>query len=314
VTGEVQPPASRRLCVVADVERFSGRGNLNLLAIQGILREVIEAAVGHAGIPWHAVETEDKGDGLLVQLPPDIDEPRVIPALVSGASLALQRANARAPLPQRIRLRVAITQGIRHIGPTGRVGDAVIAACRMVDCQELRTAFARHPDRALGIIVADDLYRDVIAHGYPGLDPAGFGRVSISIPEKRFTELAWTHVPESASGALRPAPRDNRISPATAAAGIAAAGAVAGGLIEAGFHQPAAHEAAEPVPSDWDADAGDASDWHGYSEHVPDENPHHGHDWEEPWAGAESYSGEDDSVRPEGNDWTHHDGGHGGFG
>jgi hypothetical protein len=316
MTRDAQPPASRRLCVVADIERFSGRGNLNQLAIQGSLREVIEAAVGHAAIPWHAVETEDKGDGLLVQLPPDIDEPRVIPALVSGLSLALQRANAGTPPLRRIRLRVAITQGIRHIGPTGRIGDAVIAACRMVDCHELRAALARYPDRMVGVIVADDLYRDVIAHGYPGLDPAAFDQVSISIPEKRFTELAWTHVPEPASGALRRPPYDSRARRATAAgAGIAAAGAVAGGLIEAELHHHAAHEAAEPVAPDWDTAAGAAAEWHGHPEYGPGEDPDHDHGWEEPWATAEPCQpAEDGWPHPDGDDGAHHDDGYGDFG
>jgi hypothetical protein len=111
------------------------------------------------------------------------------------------------------------------------VGDAVIAACRLVDCRELRAAFAIHPGRDLGLIVADDLYRDVIAHGYPGLDLAAFTEVKIRIPEKGFEETAWTCVPDPVTGEPLPPPRDLRAARAAAAAtGIAGVGALAGGL------------------------------------------------------------------------------------
>lgn len=245
------PPASRRLCTVVDVEKYSGRGNVSQLAVQRNLREIAEAAVGHAGLPWRTVEVEDKGDGLLLQLPADIDEPRVIPALVTGFSLGLRHANTHSPASQRIRLRMALTQGIRHIGPTGRVGDAVIAACRLADCAELRAAFAPYGDRDLGLIVADDLFRDVIAHGYPGLAPAAFTMVKVRIPEKGFEELAWTFVPEPASGTLRPAPKGAGLARAAASAGTAVAGALGGGLIEAGLHHHADHEGADWPEPDW---------------------------------------------------------------
>jgi hypothetical protein len=247
------PSASRRIFVVTDIERFSGRGNVNQLAMERNLSEIARQAISHAQLHWRDVEVEYKGDGLLLQLPPGADEPRVIPALITGHLLAVRLANLRAPGSQRIRLRMALTQGISHPGPTGSVGSAVIAACRLADCAELRAAFAPHPHRDLGLIVADDLYRDVIAHGYPGLAPAAFTMVKVGIPEKGFAEQAWTCVPEPASGALRPGPKDTRaIRAAASAAGIAAAGALAGGLIEAGLRD----HADPPAVENPDFDAG----------------------------------------------------------
>jgi hypothetical protein len=269
------PPASRRVCVVLDIEKFSGRGNVSQLAMQRSLREIAIRAAGHARLHWRDIEVEEKGDGLLMQLPADADEPRVLPALVNGHCLAVRAVNLLAPGPRRIRLRMALTQGIRHVGATGRVGDAVIAACRLVDCRELRAALAAHPSRDLGLIVADDLYRDVIAHGYSGLDPAAFAEVKVRIPDKGFEQTAWTCVPDPVSGRLLPPPRDLRAArAAAAAAGIAGVGAVGGGLIETAVHQhadpahadpahehgesPSAHEFLEPDPlgeGSWDGHA-----------------------------------------------------------
>lgn len=247
------PPASRRICAVVDIERFSGRGNVNQLAMERNLREIARRAAGHARLYWSDVEVENRGDGLLLRLPPAVDEPRVIPALITGHILALRLANMRAPSSQRIRLRMALTQGISHPGATGSVGNAVIAACRLVDCGELRAALEQHPHRELGVIVADDLYRDVIAHGYPGLDPAAFSMTKVRIPEKGFDEQAWTCVPEPVGGALRRGPRDTRaIRVAASAAGLSGASAFAGGLIEASLHDHAdpspADQSLEPAP------------------------------------------------------------------
>jgi hypothetical protein len=234
------PPASRRICAVVDIERFSGRGNVNQLAMERNLREIARRAVGHARLYWSDVKVENRGDGLLLRLPPAVDEPRVIPDLITGHVLAVRLANMRAPGSQRIRLRMALTQGISHPGPTGSVGEAVIAACRLVDCAELRAALAQRPARELGVIVADDLYRDVIAHGYPGLDPAAFTMTKICIPEKGFEEQAWTYVPEPAAGALRRGPRDTRaVRAGASAAGIAGASAFAGALIETSLNDQA---------------------------------------------------------------------------
>lgn len=246
------PSASRRICVVVDIERFSRRGNVQRLAMQRTLRGIAASGISHARLYWSDIEKEDKGDGLLMQLPPDVDEPRVIPALVTGLCLAIRIANMRAPDSERIRLRVALTQGIRHVGATGRVGDAVISACRLVDCAELRAAFAAYPNRDVAVIVADDLYRDVIAHGYPGLDPAAFTMVKVRVPEKGFEQEAWTCIPGPVTGRPRPARRDSRaVRSAATAAGIAAGGALAGGLIEAGLdHHSGPHpgDIVEPEP------------------------------------------------------------------
>lgn len=232
------PPASRRICVALDIEGFSGRGNVNHLAMQARLREIAGRGVGHAGVRWKDVEVEEKGDGLLLEMPPGVDEPRVIPALVHGCGLAVRSANATAPGVQRMRLRMALTQGIRHVGATGRVGDAVIAACRLVDCTELRVAFAGYPDRDLGLIVADDLFRDVIAHGYPGLDPDGFIPVEVLIPAKRFAEPAWVLIPEPPTGTLLDIPTGDSAAWAAAASAVGVAlGGIAGGLAEIGLRE-----------------------------------------------------------------------------
>lgn len=224
------PHAQRRVCLVIDIEKYSSRLNSDHLAMQPQLRKVAEAAAGHAGVRWAEVDVQNQGDGLLLQLPCAIDEPRVLPRLVNGLCLALQQSNEQAMSFRRMRLRAALTEGIQHPGETGAIGESLIDACRLVDSPAARLALEARPDRSLVVIVADNLYRDVIAQKYPGLDPAAFTPVVAEIKEKNFKAAAWVHVPEPGGGEL--AELDRLESPALLdRAGQVARGAVVPGAV-----------------------------------------------------------------------------------
>jgi hypothetical protein len=252
------PAAERRVCVVLDIEKYSSRFNPDHLAMQRQLLTIAERAIGHAQVRWAEVEREGKGDGLLMELPPGINEPQAIAGVINGMKLALSESNLRAQSSRRMRLRMALTQGIRHPGETGAVGDATIAACRLVDSKELRAAMAGYSSsaRSLGVIVADDLYRDVVAHGYPGLDPAEFTEVQVEIADKGFAAKAWTYVPEPSPGRLLAAPsprlRDSAAANAARRAAAPFGGVILGGiLIEGAHHHPGDPHQAHPGDHDY---------------------------------------------------------------
>jgi hypothetical protein len=258
--------------------------------MQRQLRKVAENAIGHAGVRWAKVEPENKGDGLLLLLPPGVDEPRVIPALVNGLCLALQQANRRALSSRRMRLRMALTQGIRHPGMTGAVGEAVIAAFRLVDSPAVRGALDMHPDRSLAVIVSDDLYNDVVAQKYPGLDPAEFASVKAEVTEKGFAAKAWTHVPVPGDGQLQgPSPLDSpmarRLGDLARDAGMQASGSVLGALAGELMwqHHHAAHAEHTGTGHEGGQHGDDPSDIH---------NSHDGH--------------HGDITYDAGTDWSHH--------
>jgi hypothetical protein len=241
------PPAERRICVVVDIAKYSAHPTTDHLAMAPQLRKVTESAVVHAGVRWAKVEVQNQGDGLLLQLPPRINEPQVLPGLINGLCLALQQSNRRTLASRRLRLRMALTQGIQHRGPTGAIGDALIVACRLVDSQSVRDALDSHPDRDLAVIVSDNLYLDVIAQKYPGLDPAEFTAVQAEIESKSFAAKAWVHVPVPgdwplAGPRLLDTPAARRIAAlGRDAAGLpgAALGGIVGGV--AWQHHQAAH-------------------------------------------------------------------------
>ncbi|MGV9340293.1 hypothetical protein [Streptomyces sp. NPDC003688] len=189
-----------------DIEQYSRRGNVDHLALQEQLTIVVRAALQHARVSLSAIGRQDRGDGLLMVLPQGIDEPAVLSRILAGLGGALDRVNSRVVTSRHMRLRTAFTEGVVHRGASGYAGEAVVAVCRLVDSDVLRSVLAGGPDRDLAVIVSETLYRDVVAQGYPGLDPAAFREVVVRIPEKRFSGPAWTCLPEPAGWVPLPGP------------------------------------------------------------------------------------------------------------
>ncbi|SER91150.1 hypothetical protein SAMN05216188_117102 [Lentzea xinjiangensis] len=192
------PPDSSarvRLCIAADIERYSRfRGPEALLAQErflGIMRE----ARAHAGIDESAVVTDGEGDSQFAVLPSDIDESEIVPRLFEGFRKALQEANHSLSDHSRLRLRLAFDRGLLVRSSNGWVGTSTIAVHRLLDSAPLREALKADPDTDYAVITSRTLYEDVISHGYGGLTPAEFTGVEIDLPQKGFSSQAWLFTP-----------------------------------------------------------------------------------------------------------------------
>lgn len=181
--------AAVRLCVAADIERYSRFTNCAAARAQARFTEILRYALG----PSEA-HVQQLGDGQFLVLPPGLDESVAIPAFLTGLSIALRRTNADLNTHARLRLRVAMHRGLLRPSPNGWVGNSVIAVHRLLDSPSLRAALAGAPAADFALAVGDTLYQDVIAHDYPGLPPEMFGETMISIPGKGFSEQAWIYI------------------------------------------------------------------------------------------------------------------------
>ncbi|ETK35220.1 hypothetical protein [Microbispora sp. ATCC PTA-5024] len=233
------PPAVRRLCLVVDVEGYSTRGNPQAVEIQNRLLWSMWHACRAAGVDPRRCDQQDRGDGQLILLPPAIDEAYAVPRLLLATQSALHRVNRRPQDVGRMRLRAALAQSPVHKAATGYVGDAVIHACRMLDSPVLRHALASSPEADVAALVGDDVYRGLIAHGYAGMDPRGFRRVEVNVPDKGFSTSAYLYLPRSpADRSLVPAFHgvERLSSPLVRVAPWAALGMTAGGALFAAGH------------------------------------------------------------------------------
>ena len=109
--------------MVVDVERFGdpARTSLNQLAI----REALYEAFAGSGIGWDSCVSEDRGDGALILIPPEVPKTRLVTGLPGMLAAAISRHNTGSSVPERMRLRVALHAGEVHRDAHGVAGMAV---------------------------------------------------------------------------------------------------------------------------------------------------------------------------------------------
>ncbi|MFE7558172.1 hypothetical protein [Kitasatospora sp. NPDC057500] len=300
MSGEVAPRL-RRICLVVDIEAYSGRPYPVQQKVQERLDRALDHACGRAGIDRSRCEAQDRGDGQLLLLPPDADEAKALPGLVLGLRDALYTLNRAPGTAGRLRVRAALAQGGVQRAALGYVARSVETACRLLDCQEARAALEGTRDTDLALVVADDLFTDAFAAGGDGVPVEEFTRITVAIPAKRFEARAWMATPRS--GALvalpPPAPAGSRRRTAGSAVlrglGDALAGAALGATPLHHQHDddPAHHH------NGGNADV-DGDDRHG----------HHGHDGYDGHDGHHSHdghhAGDPADHQPDADHWHHH--------
>ncbi|MGW1175056.1 hypothetical protein ACWD4P_15190 [Kitasatospora sp. NPDC002543] len=186
-----------QLVVSVDVRRSGAYDDSGKTRMRGQLYAVLDRAFAEAGVPAPAVHREDRGDGILAALGPDIPPARILGVWANEVQEQLRRLNAGLRMP--LGLRVGL-----HVGPVTRdaqgiSGHAVDLACRLADADTARRVLDR--DGAdLVVIVSDSLYREVVCHGGRFVDPEDYGPALLRL--KDGTTPAWVRLP----GRPRPAP------------------------------------------------------------------------------------------------------------
>ena len=113
--------------MVVDVERFGdpARTNLNQLAVRDGLYKALIHAFGMSGMVWDRCVSEDRGDGALILVPPEVPKIYLVTSLPSMLAAAVSRNNARCTTPERMRLRVALNAGEVYRDAHGFAGAAI---------------------------------------------------------------------------------------------------------------------------------------------------------------------------------------------
>ena len=158
-------PIDGQMCAVVavDIVGFTRAGRDD--DIRGYLRErlyeYLEKAFDSCGIPWAECFWEDRGDGALIVVPPELPVKGLIDPLPDKLRRLIRRHNHVSAAAADMQLRVAA-----HIGPVehdrhGFVGTDVNFAFRMLDARSLKAKLAKS-GAELGLIVSDDVYDKLI--------------------------------------------------------------------------------------------------------------------------------------------------------
>nr|WP_157529332.1 tetratricopeptide repeat protein [Kibdelosporangium sp. MJ126-NF4]CEL22916.1 FOG: TPR repeat [Kibdelosporangium sp. MJ126-NF4]CTQ90056.1 FOG: TPR repeat [Kibdelosporangium sp. MJ126-NF4] len=183
-----------RAIVAVDVEGFSSRTDLQQTAVRRNLYESLEQGFTEAGIPWQDCDTsQDRGDGVLVLVPPDIAHTNLVDQLPHRLAAALRRNNAIYAAEAQIRLRVAVHVGKIDFDNRGIVGNTVNFTCRMLDAPVLKAVLAASRG-VFSLMVSDWFYRQVVEPD-PAIRPDTYREVFVGVKEESATP-AWIRLPE----------------------------------------------------------------------------------------------------------------------
>ena len=156
------------------------------------LYEYLQKAFNRSGVPWAECFCEDRGDGALIVIPPEIPVKCLIGPLPDTLRGLIRRHNHVSAAAADMQLRAAA-----HIGPVehdghGFVGSDVNFAFRMLDARPLKRMVAEC-GAELGLIVSDYVYSSLVCR-YPSLVRSDAFR-TIRFQAKNTRARAWTYLP-----------------------------------------------------------------------------------------------------------------------
>jgi hypothetical protein len=186
---------ARRVVVSVDMESYSRRDNALQYRAQLAFRKIMEQASDEIGLDRVKWLIQQAGDGELAILPAGTSERRLMSGLADSLDRLLREYNHGLEARARLRLRVGVHEGPVHLdGANGYPGEAVVTVCRLVDSPQLKAALKRFPDATVAMIVSDRIHADVVRQ-YRDLRPERYQRITASIPDKDFEEVAWMYIP-----------------------------------------------------------------------------------------------------------------------
>ncbi|WP_211363424.1 NACHT domain-containing protein [Saccharothrix saharensis] len=186
--------------ILVDVEGFGSpdRTLPHQLRTRAGLYEVVREALAAAGVPWDGCYHEDRGDGVVVLVPPEYPKAPLVEVLPGALARAASRHNDRSHGAARARLRLAVHAGEVAFDEHGATSTSLTTAFRLLDAAPLKRALAESPG-VVAVIVSESIFQEVVRQSAI-VDPATFRPVEVAVKEVR--ERAWISLPD------RPYPPD----------------------------------------------------------------------------------------------------------
>lgn len=184
--------------VYTDIASFSAwhRTDEDRRVVRRVMYELVQWACEESAVPWTACHREDRGDGTLLVIPPEVPTGHAIDPLLTTLAGGLWRHNRSATEAVRLQLRLAL-----HVGPVvsdigGVTGHSIIHTARLLDSPVLKKELSR-TGADLGFITSPFVFEGSIRHGSSRPGVADFREVAFRVKET--SGSAWMWLPEGAS-------------------------------------------------------------------------------------------------------------------
>jgi hypothetical protein len=186
-----------RSIVVVDMMAFGRWHNPSQLRARAVLRAVLRSAFRSAGITWRRVAVEDRGDGMIILVPPTVSKADILDPIIPNMATMIRQHNVACDAESRIRLRVSVHAGEVHADPAGWVGTDLNVACRLLDSPAAYRHLRRDPSADLVVVVSNVIYHGIVQHRYRRISPAAYIPIHVTI--KEVNTRAWLHAPMEAT-------------------------------------------------------------------------------------------------------------------
>jgi CRP-like cAMP-binding protein len=172
---------------LTDVVAFGSRSRTNedRRIIREALFSMMHAALRDLPDVW---SWDDRGDGLLTVVPPNVPTAKVMDGLLSQLPAELELHNGTQRESAQFQLRLAVDVGPVVSETMGVSGEAITAAARLVEAPDFKKAIAQST-ASLGVIASPFVYETVIRHVRSASDVAGYYQVKVKVKESSLT--AW---------------------------------------------------------------------------------------------------------------------------
>jgi hypothetical protein len=186
-----QEPFHRGIAAV-DIKAFADprRDNRNRLEARNDLKRILTGSLGAADIdPQYGWEV--RGDDQLLLF--DAQEvARLLGPFLITLHRDLVEHNRCASAAGQIRVRMVVNAGWLVSDSNGLVGDALYDTYRILDSDQARQCLDEAASPII-VLVSDLIYREIVRHGYLGIDPSSYRQVRVRCKDR--TVVAWLHVP-----------------------------------------------------------------------------------------------------------------------
>ncbi|HEY9475939.1 MAG TPA: hypothetical protein VIS06_19075 [Mycobacteriales bacterium] len=184
-----------RTMLAVDIERSAGRGDVALLGNRDVLFTALRESCAESGVDWDGCHHDDIGDGMRLIAGPEVSKTRFVHPLMYSLAARLRAHNRTAGKLTTIRVRAALHAGDVHLSDGGFAGGSLEELARLLDAPPLRKSLNDTPSSVtVALIVSDHFHDAVVRHGYVGIDPESYKKVSFTV--KRTDLTAWLHLPD----------------------------------------------------------------------------------------------------------------------
>ncbi|RKS76541.1 hypothetical protein BZB76_1897 [Actinomadura pelletieri DSM 43383] len=189
-----RPPQGAATFFLCDVAGFSdaARADPVRVRVRKAMYEGLDQSLAVAGVRLDDCYHEDRGDGVMVILPPHIKVESLLTGVIDRLRSEVRHHNEASSEAARMRLRVAVNVGEAESDGRGIVSTALTHTFRLLDAAPLKDA-VREADTGIAVIVSRRVYDDVVRHGRGQVDPGDYYRVRVEVKET--VDEAWVMVP-----------------------------------------------------------------------------------------------------------------------